>query len=110
MADGLNDPKGTIAQDMQILRTVFTTWLTNFPNEGNPVGENAEITAALMGKNRLNLVLIEPTNRAVNARGELVDRWGTPFRLHQLSGTKMEVQSAGPDRKFATADDVKSTP
>ena len=102
----LNAPGGTVAQDMAILNQLFEAWRSNFPRDGNPVGENAEITAALMGDNRLELVLVPRGHRAVNDRGELCDRWGTPLRFHQLSGTKMEIRSAGPDRKFATDDDA----
>lgn len=110
IAAPLNAPDSTIARDLDIVTQIFETWLSNFPREGNPVGENAEITAALMGDNRLGLALIPKGHRALNERGELCDRWGTPFRFHQLSGTKMEVRSAGPDRKFATQDDAVWTP
>ena len=110
IAAALNAPDSTIARDLDIVTQIFEAWLSNFPREGNPVGENAEITAALMGDNRLELALIPKGHRALNERGELCDRWGTPFRFHQLSGTKMEVRSAGPDRKFATQDDAVWTP
>ena len=42
----------------------------------------------------------------INARGELIDNWGTPFFFHQVSGTEMEIRSAGPDMKMWTADDL----
>ena len=42
----------------------------------------------------------------VNARGELVDNWDTPYFFHQLSRTEMEIRSAGPDRRMWTADDL----
>jgi hypothetical protein len=110
IAAPLNAPNRTIADDLQVVQQLFDGWRTNFPHDGNPVGENADITAALMGDNRLGLVLVPKGHRAVNARGELCDRWGTPFRFHQLSGSKMEIRSAGPDRKFATGDDSILTP
>lgn len=110
LAADLDAPSGTAAADLQILTEVFAAWRTNFPHDGNPVGENAEITAALMGKNRLKLALIPPGHRALNGDGELCDRWGTPYRFHQLSGTKMEIRSAGPDKKFGTGDDILLTP
>ena len=102
----LNQPGSTIARDLNAVSAVFDAWRSNFPREGNPVGENADITAALTGANRLELALIPKKHPAVNARGELCDRWGTPFRFHQLSGEQMEIRSAGPDRKFATEDDA----
>ena len=106
IADALNAPAGTIRRDLEILDELFGAFHTNFPRLGNPVGENAEITSALTGENPAHFVFISPRHRALNARGELCDRWGTPFRFHQLSGTQMEIRSAGPDRKFATPDDA----
>ena len=106
IADALNEPGGSIKRDLQIVHELLETWQSNFPREGNPVGENAEITAALAGDNRLGFPFIAAGHRAINGRGELCDRWGTPLRFHSLSGTQMEVYSAGPDRKFATADDA----
>ncbi|MCX6952877.1 MAG: hypothetical protein NTV51_12035 [Verrucomicrobia bacterium] len=110
IADALNAPDGTIRRDIEILHELMSAFQTNFPRLGNPVGENAEITAALTGANPAKFVFLSPRHRAINARGELCDRWGTPFRFHQLSGTQMEIRSAGPDRKFATADDAEFNP
>jgi hypothetical protein len=106
----LNAPDSTIARDLDALRQMLEAWRSNFPHDGNPVGENNEITAALTGDNRLHLVLIPKSHPAINSRGELCDRWGTPFRFHQLSGERMEIRSAGPDRKFGTADDALWSP
>lgn len=110
IAAPLNAPDSNVDRDLDILRQLFEAWQSNFPREGNPVGENAEITAALMGENRLGFALVPRGHRALNERGELCDRWGTPLRFHQLSGTRMEVRSAGPDRKFGTEDDAVLTP
>ncbi len=107
IADDLNAPGGSLRRDLEILNELFGAFQTNFPRLGNPVGENVEITAALAGANPAQFVFISPRHRAINARGELCDRWGTPFRFHQISGTHMEIRSAGPDRKFATADDAQ---
>ena len=108
IADALNAPDGTIRRDLEILQELMVAFHTNFPEHGNPVGENNEITAALTGKNPVQFVFISRGHSAINARGELCDRWGTPFHFHQISGTQMEIRSAGPDRKFGTADDVVS--
>jgi len=110
LADELNAPSGTLRHDLEILNELFVAWQTNFPHTGNPVGENAEITAALAGDNAVHYAFIPKNHPAINARGELCDRWGTPFRFHQLSGTQMEIRSAGPDRKFGTADDAGFSP
>jgi len=110
IANDLNAPTVAIRRDLEILNELFVAFQTNFPRFGNPVGENAEITAALTGENSAKFVFISPRHRAISARGELCDRWGTPFRFHQVSGTRMEIRSAGPDRKFATPDDVEFAP
>jgi hypothetical protein len=110
LLDDLNQPAGTIQSDLRLMQEVFVAWRTNFPRDGNPVGENAEITRALTGANALKLALVPKDHPAVNPGGELTDRWGTPFRFHQLSGTRMEIRSAGPDRSFGTADDAVLTP
>jgi hypothetical protein len=106
LADQLNAPAGDIRADLAIINELFATWQSNFPRAGNPVGENTEITAALSGANALRFAFLPRGHRAVNARGELCDRWGTPFRFHQVSGQQMEIRSAGPDRKFLTDDDA----
>ncbi|MDX2186576.1 MAG: hypothetical protein SFV32_06565 [Opitutaceae bacterium] len=108
LADQLLSSRSTGRDDVRIVGEILDTWRTNFPNLGNPVGDNREITLALTGRNALDFAFIPPGHRAISAGGELHDRWGTPFRLHALSGTRMEVWSAGPDRRFATEDDIRS--
>lgn len=71
----------------------------------NPIGSNAEITAALMGNNLKQIKLEIPAGSRVNGDGQMCDRWGTPYFFHQVSATEMEIRSAGPDRKMWTGDD-----
>jgi hypothetical protein len=110
LADNLNSPTTDIRADLRIVADVIEAFRTNFLQTGNPVGSNAEITAALTGKNKLRLALVPPNHPAINPAGELCDRWGTPFFFHAESATKMEIRSAGPDRKMWTDDDVVLTP
>jgi hypothetical protein len=74
---------------------------------GNPVGTNPEITAALQGQNpkKINFLAGQDGMR-VDDQGELVDVWGTPYFFHQVSGTEMEIHSAGPDKQMWTSDDL----
>jgi len=73
----------------------------------NPVGTNPEITEALMGKNPKGITFVTAASGLrVNANGEMVDAYGTPFFFHQLSGQEMEIRSAGQDRKMWTPDDL----
>jgi hypothetical protein len=110
LADQLNSPTTDIRADLRIVADLLEAFRTNFPHDGNPVGENVEITAALAGNNSLRFGFIAPNHPAINADGELCDRWGTPFFFHALSGTQMEIRSAGPDKKMWTADDAKLGP
>ena len=74
---------------------------------GNPVGVNSEITSQLNGHNPKQADFIRPeAGMRINDRGELVDPWGTPYFFHQVSGTEMEIRSAGQDKIMWTADDL----
>ena len=97
-----NLPPETVLENM---RTVFHSYASMF--SGNPVGTNPEITAALDGNNRKQAhFLSEADGQRINSRGELIDSWGTPYFFHQLSGTEMEIHSAGPDKVMWTTDDL----
>ncbi len=74
--------------------------------DGNPVGNNVEITKALMGANPKKTRFVLPGDVRVNAKGELIDHWGTSYFFHALSAHKMEVRSAGADRRLWTGDDI----
>ncbi len=72
----------------------------------NPVGTNAEIMKALMGRNPHQAMLGPPEGGRLNSKGELIDPWGTPYFFHQMSRDDMEIHSAGPDRIMGTPDDL----
>lgn len=110
LADALNAPNTGIRADLRLVSEILDTFRTNFLPTGNPTGTNAEITAALTGRNRLRLALIPPDHPAINRAGELCDRWGTPFFFHAESATRMEIRSAGPDRRMWNEDDVVLSP
>ena len=95
-------PSATVLENM---RSTFRQYASRFG--GNPVGTNPEITAMLNGGNpgQVRFLNTEDGLR-INPRGELIDSWGTPYFFHQLSGTEMEIHSAGPDRIMWTGDDL----
>jgi len=109
LADRLNSPDGDVHGDLRLINAIFIAY-RGAVRSGNPVGENSEITAVLRGKNRLGFAFIPVDCPAVNAMGELCDRWGTPYFFHQLSGEAMEIRSAGPDRRLWSVDDEVLTP
>ncbi len=110
LADDLNLPAGNIRADLSIIASVFAAYRSIYPGRGNPVGDNREITDTLLGRNPNGIIFLQPGHRAINAKGELCDRWGTPFSFHAKSGIRMEVRSAGPDKKMRTPDDVFLVP
>ena len=98
-------PGLTPAAVLQNMRSAVRDYGARFG--GNPIGNNREITAKLNGGNPRQIVFLkEEDGMRINQRGELIDNWGTPFFFHQISGTEMEIRSAGPDRKMWTADDL----
>jgi hypothetical protein len=109
LADDLNSPAGDVHADLRLVNGIFAAYRGAL-HSGNPVGENVEITAALTGRNRLKFAFIPTDNPAINPKGELCDRWGTPYFFHQLSGERMEIRSAGPDHRLWNADDEVLTP
>jgi hypothetical protein len=109
LADGLNSPSGDVHSDLRLVNAIFLAYRGAL-RTGNPVGENSEITDALRGRNRLGFAFIPADCPAINPKGELCDRWGTPYFFHQVSGEEMEIRSAGPDRRLWTADDQVLTP
>ncbi len=71
----------------------------------NPVGDNADIVAALSGANAKETAWL-PRDCPSVVGGSLVDRWGTPYWFHAESAREMEIRSAGPDRELFTGDDL----
>ncbi len=103
----LNRADRTAKQDLVVLHDLLgelTTVLhiANLP----PLGDNEDITAALTGKNKMHLVVIPPNHPALDGKGRLMDRWGTPYFFHARSADTFDLRSAGPDKVLFTADDI----
>jgi hypothetical protein len=109
LADDLNSPRTDVHSDLRLVNEIFLAYRSAV-RDGDPVGENAEITAVLKGRNKVGFAFIPPDSPALNAKGELCDRWGHAYFFHQLSGEKMEIRSAGPDGVLWTGDDEVLTP
>ncbi len=76
-------------------------------NENPLAGDNQMVMEALRGNNPGNLMVFPDNHPSLDSRGRLLDRWGTPYFFHALSGREMEIFSAGPDGEFNTWDDVQ---
>ena len=105
LADRLGAPATLPAEEPRIVLNVLDAYRRSFG--GYPAGEgNRQFVNALLGANAQKLPFIPADHPRLNARGELVDAWGTPFFFHLLSHNSIEVRSAGPDRLLYTADDI----
>jgi hypothetical protein len=64
-----------------------------------PTGSNAQIVKSLKGQNPKSVIILVNRKNELNAKGEFVDPWGTPFRFY-FSDTSVLIRSAGPNGKF----------
>jgi hypothetical protein len=70
-----------------------------------PKGNNAEIAKALLeGNNPKRIVILAVKKAELNAKGEIVDPWGTPLKIY-FANNEVIIRSAGPNKQF---DDSKS--
>ena len=107
MADELASKEQTPMRDLEIVNEFVTLYSKAF--QGNPIGMNEDITAVLTGHNYTKGILFPP-NSPMIVKGQLVDRWGSPYWFHPSSGTQMEIRSPGPDKNLFTLDDIVINP
>lgn len=94
-------------EDLRIIHSLLFQLRSNVRElASQPMGTNAEFTAALTGDNRLGLIAIYRDHPSINASGELTDRWGTAIFFHAESSVNTRLRSAGPDRVMWTDDDI----
>lgn len=92
-------------EDIAILQQVL--YLYRQACGANPQGGlNEEIVERLLGFNEKKVRFLPDPFEYLNGRGELVDRWGSPYFFHPVSAEEMEIVSAGPDKILWTDDDV----
>jgi hypothetical protein len=107
LASQLNLASGTPQKDLSVLHDLLAQFTTTFPlGQLPPLGDNEDITAALTGHNRRHLAFLPPDYPLIDAKGRLLDRWGTPYFFHARSAENFDFRSAGPDRQLFTNDDI----
>lgn len=102
----LNSQETTAQDDIEALDLILSMFRKS--NGENPVGANDEITAALLGNNSKRLAFLPAKGSFLSSDGQMIDRWGTPYFFHALTGKEMDIFSAGPDREHHTTDDITS--
>jgi hypothetical protein len=71
-----------------------------------PLSANEDWADLLRGRNGTQERFLPDEHVALNARGQLIDRWQTPLFFHALGGGRYDLRSAGPDQKLWTNDDL----
>ncbi len=71
-----------------------------------PASENYRLFAFLSGDNPRKIEFVSLKKSQMNANREMIDPWGTPFRITFVSDSEIHVVSAGPDKIFGTSDDI----
>jgi hypothetical protein len=107
LADDLASKEQSPIRDLEIVNEFITLYSKAF--QGNPIGMNEDITAVLTGHNYTKGILFPP-NSPMIVKGQIVDRWGSPYWFHPSSSTQMEIRSPGPDKNLFTGDDIVINP
>ena len=90
-------PKSAAAKrDLIGLMSAFEAYKMTY--NAYPSGKYAQIVSALGGENpsRLEFLMVRPRN--LNAGGEFLDPWQTPYRIFFDAAGKPHVYSFGPNR------------
>ena len=97
----------TLLDDVHTVTTLLEEFRRAFG--AMPTGElNDEIVRRLQGENPKGIAVLPKTHPSISADGELLDRYGTPYRFHPESAWQMTIRSAGPDKEMWTSDDQLS--
>lgn len=106
LTNSATTPKNDTAyDDVQTVSTLLEEFRRAFG--AMPTGElNDEIVRRLQGENPLGIAVLPKSHPNISPDGELLDRWGTPYRFHPESAWHMSIRSAGPDKEMWTSDDI----
>ncbi len=104
---GYADPRLPPENDLTLMSRLMDNAVLLLKSAANrPLSANEDWADLFRGKNSVREVFLPDQHRALNAQGQLVDRWNTPLFFHALGGGRYELRSAGPDQKLWTADDL----
>lgn len=67
---------------------------------------NQELVTILQGKNPSGMKFLSTSFPYLDQEGQLLDRWRNPLFFHRISGSMIDVRSAGPDGIMWNVDDV----
>jgi hypothetical protein len=90
--------------DLEIATVRAAIWQYEAEFGAFPTGDSREVFRALRGDNYRQMVFIAFAKASASADGNLLDPWGTPYKVY-YSGKDVLVRSAGPNKRFDEAHD-----
>lgn len=100
-------PESTIQEDLQLVQRVLMTVRTLVKTlDPGRMAVNEDVVEVLLGKNPYKERFLPDEHPAINAKGQLMDRWGMPLFFHLEAADRLDVRSSGPDNVLFTEDDV----
>ncbi len=68
-----------------------------------PNGSNQQIAKSIReGDNEKHLMIMAVKDAQLNAKGEIIDPWGTPLKIY-FAQNEVLIRSAGPNKQFEDA-------
>ena len=83
----------TARNDVSNIRSSVMQYIVEF--DAPPIGDQAQVMAAVCGKNPQQIVFWEFETKRFNARGEFHDPWGHPYRIDTSNRKSPAVYSLG---------------
>ena len=95
------------AEDLKMMsRFIDSVFLVVKQRDTADYATNEDLALFLQGANSHRSPFLAKDGTALNDKGQLVDRWGSPLIIHPVSRKLLELRSAGPDKKAYTEDDL----
>jgi hypothetical protein len=103
----------TMVEQFTVALSMYYTEYNSYPS----ITDNAQLHLILDGgsintahgvENPRQIQFMSFNKRDINAKGEVVDPWGTPYRF-TFDEKGVTVTSAGKDKQFGTTDDIVET-
>ena len=95
---------GVTAVDGEMRSFLFAVESYQIMFNGPPLGTVSNVMQSLLGENRRKVQFLSLSAGSINAKGEFVDPWKTPYQIEINSN--VSIRSAGPNRLFGDKDDV----
>lgn len=99
-------PDRSVQEDLQLIQGLIMSVQTLVKNQDpGRMAVNEDVVEVLLGKNPHKKAFLRRDHPALNERGQLIDRWGSPLFFHLEAADRLDVRSAGPDQRLFTEDD-----